>query len=84
MIETYFTIHLFKIAIHFTKSKELMIATKNKTITFSPKKIVINFCSEARRRCNNSKLLYILFGIYGRDRFTVFFHKIIKSLENQL
>jgi len=46
-------------------------------------KIILFFialCNEAKRRCNNSKLLYIIFGIYGRDTFTVFFHRLEKKL----
>ena len=36
---------------------------------------------EITRRCNNSKLLYKIFGLYGRDTFTVFFWNLYNILK---
>jgi len=37
---------------------------------------------ELTRRCNNSKILYRLFGLYGRDTFTVFFWRKYRKLHS--
>ena len=43
------------------------------------KDFILNLLLEATRRCNNSKILYRLFGVYGRDSFTVFFWRLCKK-----
>lgn len=47
------------------------------------KQFILNSLLEVTRRCNNNKLLYEFFGIYGRDRFTVFFWRFYRRLNPQ-
>jgi hypothetical protein len=37
------------------------------------------FYEELTRLCNNSKVLLWAFGIYGRDKFTVFFWRLYRK-----
>jgi hypothetical protein len=43
-------------------------------------KFIRNLLQELTRRSNNSKLLRKLFGIDGRDSFTVFFWRKYKAI----
>lgn len=44
------------------------------------KHFIANLCLELTRKCNNSKLLYRIFGIYGRDKFSMFFWRKFRKL----
>ncbi len=47
------------------------------------KQFISNLLLEVTRRCNNSKLLFKMFGIYGRDSFTVSFWRFYRKLKAQ-